>query len=264
MRNKAQPIDMQCGVVVPVRATPLAMLGKYEYCGGKAGSSDKLFPAHVINVTTSGVWEFHGRNGCSRVLPGTATLGMHGERFSCAHDDAHSNSNLVLALSDAAIDRDMVIFDAQVLKLPNVIPRLQRGLTSGSDDEFESFAFEVFDWVSKASQGTTLTKGNSVRMQRVKRFIEQNAFEDISLADISAIVGLNPFVCVRQFKHATGMSPYAYLLDCRAKEARQLLQTSKISVEEVANRTGFRDQAYFSRFFKRSTGLTPSEYRNSS
>jgi AraC-like DNA-binding protein len=266
-QSDAGAIDMQCGLVLPVRATSLAMLGRYEYSRhGNTEAMDKAFPAHVINVTTAGLWEFHGRTGRSAVFAGVVTLGMCGERYSCAHSDLHSNSNLILGLSDAAIDRDVApIFDAQVLTLPSVIPMLQRTLASESDAEFESRAFEVFDWVSKASVGTAcVTKGSSLRMQRVKRFIEQHAFEDISLADISAIVGLNPFVCLRQFKQATGITPHAYLLDCRAKEARRLLRASNISVEEVANRTGFYDHAYFSRFFKRSTGLTPTEYRKRS
>lgn len=257
---------MECGLVIPVRASSLAMLGRYELSRScKRGPLDNAWPAHVINVTTAGVWEFHGRSGRNKVVPGMVTLGMSGERFSCAHNHEHANSNLVLALCDAAVDQDVApIFDAQILKLPSIIPMLQHALMSEGDAEFESRAFEIFDWVSKASIGTTgITKGGSLRMQRLKRFIEQNAFEDISLADMSAIVGLNPFVCLRQFKQATGTTPHGYLVTCRANEARRLLRTSKISVEEVASRTGFDDNAYFSRFFKRSTGLTPTEYRKS-
>ena len=56
------------------------------------------------------------------------------------------------------------------------------------------------------------------------------------------------------------MSPKAYLTNLRIEKAKSMLLTT-ISIRKVAEQTGFPDQMYFSRVFRASTGLTPSQYR---
>lgn len=262
----AQPIDMVCGSVRPFRRSDWVMVGRYDFGRKRTEALDKVFPAHVINITTEGHWYFHGRSGRAQALPGTVTLGSCGDSYSCGHDRSHANANLVLALSGDAVDADVgPIFERQVIEVPTLASIVHRALASDGDDEFDSRAFEIFDWVSTISQSPSKRRRKGVlRMQRVKRFLERNAFEDIRLDDIAGSVGLNPFVCLRQFKEAVGMTPHTYLMQCRAAEARRLLHSSNLLIEHIAARTGFKDHAYFCRFFKRMTGVTPSDYRRQS
>ena len=63
------------------------------------------------------------------------------------------------------------------------------------------------------------------------------------------------------FKSTTGYSPHQYHLALRMDKAKELLQTTELNVNEIAYQTGFDSGFYFSMFFKKKTGLSPSDYR---
>ena len=65
----------------------------------------------------------------------------------------------------------------------------------------------------------------------------------------------------RRFRAATGYSPLAYIQTLRIEEAKQLLETSSIPVEQVGREVGYEDAASFRRLFRRLTGIGPSDYR---
>jgi len=66
----------------------------------------------------------------------------------------------------------------------------------------------------------------------------------------------------RRFRQATGTNPHQYLQQCRLQTARELLQTSNLSIAEVALQAGYQESGYFCRLFKQAVKQTPSEYRN--
>ena len=65
----------------------------------------------------------------------------------------------------------------------------------------------------------------------------------------------------RRFKIATGSSLIDYLQNLRVEEAKRLLETGEMSVDEISFDVGYEDPSFFRRLFKRRTGLTPSQYR---
>lgn len=64
------------------------------------------------------------------------------------------------------------------------------------------------------------------------------------------------------FKAVTGYSPHQYHLLLRINKAKELLQTTELNINEIAYQTGFESEFYFSMFFKKKTGLPPSDYRH--
>ncbi|HEV7365610.1 MAG TPA: AraC family transcriptional regulator [Gemmatimonadales bacterium] len=70
-------------------------------------------------------------------------------------------------------------------------------------------------------------------------------------------VGLSPAHFARAFKETMGRAPHQYLLSQRLEHARRLLELPGARLAEVAQRTGFADQAHFTRLFKRAFGLPP-------
>ncbi len=74
--------------------------------------------------------------------------------------------------------------------------------------------------------------------------------------------GLAPRTFKRRFKEATGHTPIAYVQRIRVERAKRLLETSRMSVEEISWAVGYEDPASFRRLFKRLTGLAPGEYRH--
>jgi AraC-like DNA-binding protein len=68
--------------------------------------------------------------------------------------------------------------------------------------------------------------------------------------------------CPLQFKRATGLPPYQYVVMRRVERAEQLLQAgTDLSLAEIAARAGFPDQSVFCRHFKRLVGVTPGRFR---
>lgn len=65
------------------------------------------------------------------------------------------------------------------------------------------------------------------------------------------------------FKKATGLSPNQYYLDIRLAKAKELLNSTSLSVNEIAYHTGFESIFYFSKLFKKKTGISPKDYRSS-
>jgi AraC family transcriptional regulator len=70
-------------------------------------------------------------------------------------------------------------------------------------------------------------------------------------------VDLSPAHFARAFKETLGRAPHQYLLMLRLERARRLLETAHAGLSDIAQRTGFADQAHFTRLFKRAFGVTP-------
>jgi transcriptional regulator GlxA family with amidase domain len=73
--------------------------------------------------------------------------------------------------------------------------------------------------------------------------------------------GLNPRTFARRFRAATGYQPIDYVQELRIEEAKQILETEELRIDEIAEAVGYDDPASFRRLFKRKAGLTPAAYR---
>ncbi len=92
-------------------------------------------------------------------------------------------------------------------------------------------------------------------------YIAENYTESISLNDIAAATGLSTFRIAHLLKEATGKTALQNIHYLRIQEARRLLETSEISCTDIAYETGFGDQSYFIKQFKKWMGITPAKYR---
>jgi AraC family transcriptional regulator len=100
------------------------------------------------------------------------------------------------------------------------------------------------------------------RLRAVVEYVEEHLDGGPTLAQLAAVVGLNPYHFAHQFKAATGLPPHQYVILRRVERAKQLLQAgTDLSLAEVALHAGFSDQSQFSRHFKRLVGVTPGRFR---
>lgn len=92
-------------------------------------------------------------------------------------------------------------------------------------------------------------------------FIRQHYKEDISLQDVAGSMNYSEAYFCKIFKQCFDKSFLVYLTDYRVEKAKALLSDIKTNIKDVSAEVGYRDSNYFTRVFKRSTGVTPTEYR---
>ncbi len=101
-------------------------------------------------------------------------------------------------------------------------------------------------------------------IKSMQRYISEHISDKLTLGEIAEAVHLTPEYCCALFKKTTGKTVFSYILDQRIETAKRLITLGELSLKTIAGEMGFADYNYFSRTFKRITGLTPSEYRQMS
>jgi len=94
-----------------------------------------------------------------------------------------------------------------------------------------------------------------------QNWITENLACQNPVASMTARSGLNPRTFARRFLAATGYLPVDYVQFIRIEEAKRLLESDPVSVEEIGHVVGYEDPTFFRRLFKRKVGLTPAAYR---
>lgn len=92
-------------------------------------------------------------------------------------------------------------------------------------------------------------------------YIEQHYPDDISIDEVSALSNIGKRNFIRRFKAATNNTPIEYLQRVRIEAAKKALEDKDWQLDEVMNRTGYKDIKTFRMIFKRMTGLSPRDYR---
>jgi transcriptional regulator GlxA family with amidase domain len=107
----------------------------------------------------------------------------------------------------------------------------------------------------------TLNPSLVERLEAVRRHLQENLAEPVSLADLSRVAALSPSYLVRAFKSYMGMPPHRYLVGLRLARAQELLVTSSLSITQIAHRVGFASPSHFITRFQAACGTTPFRFR---
>lgn len=109
--------------------------------------------------------------------------------------------------------------------------------------------------------GMALDAKNRARTQRVIAFIHSHLHAPLDAGHLASVADMSVSRMNTVFRQATGYSPLEYVRQVRVAEARRLLADPELAVKEIAARIGFEDGFHFSRVFRRTDGLSPTEYR---
>lgn len=118
---------------------------------------------------------------------------------------------------------------------------------------------EIFRFLPPGEGG-----GDAERFARyagLLRFLREEAHGMVTVEELAAVAGIPPQKLSREFSHDFGVTLKRYLTRSVAARAEALLRDPGCKVREVAEALQFRDEYYFSRFFRRETGTSPSDYR---
>lgn len=112
------------------------------------------------------------------------------------------------------------------------------------------------------SYPSPLTSELDPMLERVMKFVEENiSNSDVSVGDMAEAAAVSRSGLQRKLKQAMGVTPQDLLKEARIKQACRLLSETSKNISEIAYACGFSDPKYFSRSFRQSTGLSPTEYR---
>jgi YesN/AraC family two-component response regulator len=163
---------------------------------------------------------------------------------------------IVSLLSRAAIEGGAT--SDSVLKANNQVIRELQTVTDLDElcyklqESIEVFTHCMFDYIPTKSGELT---------KKAIRYISKNYASNITLNDVAEQVHLNPAYFSSLFKQSTGSSFKEYLNMVRIEESKRLLSNTDYSIMDISQAVGFEDQSYFTKIFKKYTGLTPREYR---
>lgn len=126
---------------------------------------------------------------------------------------------------------------------------------------------DMFDWLKRwvkeeFERYLEIKKSRDNKPIRIaKQHINENYNGSISLEEISSMVGFNPAYFSTMFKKETGENFMDYVIRIRIQNAKNYLLQTDLNVDDISNAVGYSDTKYFTKLFKKKTGLNPSEFR---
>lgn len=116
----------------------------------------------------------------------------------------------------------------------------------------ETFSESMFNYIPSKNRDL---------IQKAMLYISEHFNTSLTLEETAAYVHLHPSYFSTLFKQLTGSSFKEYLNMVRIEESKRLLSNTEYSIINIAIAVGFEDQSYFSKVFKKHTGLTPKQFR---
>ena len=153
------------------------------------------------------------------------------------------------------------------IEITDLFKKLLTEYNSNPPDEvmIKSLLGELLVTVSRAaksqSNASISARRSAQKMVRISNYIRDNLQNNLTLELLSEIFFLNPSYISRTFKRELNITFSEYLRTLRIKEACRLLKETKLSITEIAHRTGFQSCTDFCRVFKSMIKLSPLQYR---
>lgn len=122
--------------------------------------------------------------------------------------------------------------------------------------------YRFLGWIARSFEGQgRRSREAGTELERAADYIRSHFQEDLTVSKLALYVGLNRSYLTTVFQNTLHVSPQQFLMRFRMERASQLLLEGTLSVGEVARSCGYPDPLTFSKAFKRTLGVTPSQYQ---
>lgn len=139
--------------------------------------------------------------------------------------------------------------------------RVWRARKSGYEMKCKSELYDIIYNLRKEFESGYISKDNSDLIKPAVEHIHNEYTKgSINISNLSAMCGISETYFRRIFGKVYGVSPVKYINNLKIMRAKELLTSGIYTISEIALLSGFNDESYFSREFKKATGASPSEY----
>lgn len=131
------------------------------------------------------------------------------------------------------------------------------------DDEFRAreLACLLERLLIEAGRAKKRCANSNTGLLKSIRYINENYTQDVKIPDLAQMEAMCLTSYNKRFKEQMKMTPSKYIITLRVQMAIELLETSSLSIKEISSMCGYNNFNFFSRIFKKETGLAPTEYR---
>ncbi len=139
--------------------------------------------------------------------------------------------------------------------------KIFRSKSLGYMERSFSFLYELFYYLQKENARSYLSSDKKQKLIPAISYIGDNYLSgNINIEKLSEMCGMSSVYFRRLFGEIYGVSPIKYINGLKLSRAKELLLSEMYSVSEISSLSGFSDECYFCKLFKKETGTTPSEY----
>ena len=104
-------------------------------------------------------------------------------------------------------------------------------------------------------------QSGTASIREAKRYIAEHFRANPTLEEVAGMAGMSPTYLSAMFKKDVGIGFSEYLTQLRCEEAKRLMRQTQEPLAQIAEEVGYQDAKYFSRIFRKTVGIKPSEYR---
>ena len=236
-------------------------------------SAGRVLNEFQFVYVTRGAGRFRSFHGEITVSPGTVLLLIPGERHWYRPDSDTGWSEYWVGFrgecADAWLDRGFITRDENVY-----YPGIGDSLLSLFDECIHLAGTEppcmqqlissrVHQIMARLYAGRRRAEGTPEKgtlFEQARIIFEDHIYRKFDIEEITSLLSVSYYTLRECFNRHTGMSPYHYFLQMKINRSKELLLRGELSVKEVSFRLAFDSPYYFSRLFKKKTGVSPSKW----
>lgn len=230
---------------------------------------------YLVHYCLSGRGVYRAQGIKYEIGPGEGFLILPGELTSYQADDQEpwsliwvgfTGSRAADYLQCCGLRKDRCTFQCpQSQQLEACVDAMLEFDTAGAGNELlllgELYVF--LGWIAQSAQSSARRSRETAAeyVELAMEYIRSHFQEDLTVAKLARYVGLNRSYLTTVFQNTINMSPQQYLMRFRMEWAAKMLCEDKLTVGEIARSCGYPDPLTFSKAFKRTLGVTPTQYR---
>lgn len=267
-------IELDCWYDAPNRSDTLF---PHTFISCRRWGSHKIrhyrYPAVAFEFMLIGSAVFHTETGKTVVNANEIFVMQRGEDSGFHTNADDSYEKITLCFSGSLLE--LLCKNLKLNKIPKIklshpeeckrrfleIRDLLHEKTPGTENHLSELAYSLFLFLAGENRETAdLIYPHSLRL--ALQFLRGNYMHpDFSMQELASFSGSSIPTLIRLFRKYCGQTPQESITEMRMSLAKELLESTSLQIKEIAERSGYSNQLYFSTAFRKYTGIGPREYR---